>query len=106
MQFDHEIQSMLYEFLKTMTLYISVMNQRLPAVFLNTQHWRIRPPEAPKKDIQSPDVPGALWILQCEIFIELFMLISVSRCCPWASNMGQIVLREPTMRAHLAFRNI
>ena len=97
---------MLCELVKARTLYISVMNQRLPTVFLNTQSWRIRPPEAPKKDIRSPDVPGALWILQCEIFITLFALISVSRRCSWAPNMGQIVLREPSMRAHLTFRGL
>ena len=106
MQFDNEIQSLLCEFLKTMALYINVTNQRLPTVFLNTQHWQIRPPQAPKKDTRSPNFPCALRILQYEIFIKRLTLIGVSRRCPWASNMGQIVLRKPSMRAHLSFRGL
>ena len=89
-----------------MTLYISAMNQRLPTVFLDSQHRRIRPPEAPKKDIRSPDCLSALWILQYEIFIKLLSLINVSRRCSWAPTMGQIVPREPSMRAHLSCRGL
>ena len=82
------------------------MNQRLPTMFSDSPHWRIRPPEAPKKDIRSPDCLSAPRILQYEIFIKLLSLINVSHRCSWASTMGQIVPREPSMRVHLAFRGL